>query len=79
MKYTFHPEAIFELNQSVDFYESHQTKLGLEFLEEVYSTIQRIIAFPKACPRYSKNTRRCLTNRFPFALIYQIKKMRLTS
>lgn len=43
MKYTFHPIARFELNQTVDFYEGHQAKLGLEFLEEVYSTIQRII------------------------------------
>ena len=74
MKYTFHPEAQFELNQAVDFYEGHQAKLGLEFLEEVYSTIHRIIEFPEAWSVHSKNTRKCLTNRFPFAVIYQIKK-----
>ncbi len=74
MKYTFHPEARFELNKAVDFYEDQKLKLGLEFLEEVYSTIQRIIEFPQSFPTLSKNTRKCLTNRFPFAVIYQIKQ-----
>ncbi len=74
MKFTFHPEAQNELYQTVDFYEERQKNLGLEFLVEVYSSIQRIIEFPAAFPILSKNTRKCLTNRFPFALIYQIKQ-----
>lgn len=74
MKYTFHPEAREELNHSVDFYENIKFKLGVEFLEEVYSTIQRIIQFPQAYPMQSKSTRRCLINRFPFAVIYQIRQ-----
>jgi plasmid stabilization system protein ParE len=73
MTFRFHPEARAELNHSVDFYEERQTRLGLEFLEEVYSAIQLIIEFPKAFPKQSKNTRKCLVNRFPFAIIYQIK------
>lgn len=43
MKYTFHPKARFELEQAVNFYEEQQAKLGLEFLQEIYSSIQRII------------------------------------
>ena len=74
MKFAFHPEARKEINQSFDFYDKQNNKLGTEFLEEVYSTIQRIIEFPKAFPKYSKNTRKCLTNRFPFAVIYQHTK-----
>jgi plasmid stabilization system protein ParE len=74
MKYTFHPEARDELNQAVDFYEGRQSTLGVEFLEEVYSTVQRIIEFPNAFSKQSKNTRKCLVNRFPFAVIYQIKQ-----
>jgi plasmid stabilization system protein ParE len=73
VRFTFHPEARFELEQAVEFYESQQTKVGLEFLEEIYSTIHRILDFPNAFPVLSKNTRRCLTNRYPFAVIYQIK------
>jgi plasmid stabilization system protein ParE len=72
--FTFHPEARDELNQAVDYYENQQQKLGLEFLNETYSTIQRIIEFPKAFSKQSENTRKCITNRFPFIIIYQIKK-----
>jgi len=72
--YSFHPEARNELNQAVDYYEEQEAKLGLEFLEEVYSTILRIIEFPKAFPKQSRRTRKCLTNRFPFAVIYRIKQ-----
>ncbi|MDR3625885.1 MAG: type II toxin-antitoxin system RelE/ParE family toxin [Ignavibacteriaceae bacterium] len=74
MIFTFHPEARNELNQAVDYYENQQQKLGLEFLKETYYTIQRIIEFPEAFSKQSENTRKCITNRFPFVVIYQIKK-----
>ena len=74
MKFTFHPEARIELELAVDYYEKQQTKIGLKFLGEVYSTIKRINEFPNAFPNFSKNTRKCLTNRFPFSVIYQIKQ-----
>jgi len=72
MKYSFHPSARAELNDSVDYYEDCRPGLGLGFAEEVYSTVQRIIRFPEAWPPLSPNSRRCLTNRFPYGLIYQV-------
>jgi len=42
MKYRFHPLADDELNEAADYYEDKKEGLGLEFVEEVYSTIQRI-------------------------------------
>ncbi len=72
MNYIFHPEAKKELANAIDYYEDCQESLGIEFLEEVYSTIQRIISFPKAWTPLSANTRRCLTTRFPYGIIYQI-------
>jgi plasmid stabilization system protein ParE len=74
VKFTFHPEAKFELEQSVEYYENQQANLGVEFLGEVYSTIQRINKYPYAYSFQSNNTRRSLTNRFPFAVIYQIRQ-----
>lgn len=71
MKYSFHPEAKEEFLESIDYYESRRTGLGLEFSNEIYSTIQRIIQFPAAWPAFSENTRRCLAQRFPFGIIYQ--------
>jgi hypothetical protein len=73
MRYSFHPDAQKELLKAIDYYEECRSNLGLEFAKEVYSTIQRIIAFPLAWSDFSINTKRCLTNRFPFAVVYQIE------
>lgn len=79
MKYFFHfhPEAKKELLEAINYYEECRTALGLEFSKEVFSTIQRIIYFPSAWSEFSENTRRCLTNRFPFSIIYQIAKEKI--
>jgi hypothetical protein len=74
MKFAFHPDAEQELNQAVDYYNDCQPLLGWDFSREVYFTIQNILAYPKAWAPLSKNTRRCLVNRFPFGVIYQIVK-----
>lgn len=73
MKFYFHPEAEAEFDISVEYYEQCQSGLGLEFAEEVYAAIGRIIQYPAAWSTLSKNSRRCLVNRFPCGVIYQVK------
>jgi plasmid stabilization system protein ParE len=73
MRFFFHPEAKAEFDGAVDFYEQSQPGLGLEFAEEVYATIARMIKYPDAWTEMSKNSRRCIVNRFPYGLVYQIK------
>jgi len=72
LKYSFHPAAEKELNDTVDYYNECQNGLGLEFAKEVYLAIQNILSFPHAWAQLSSNTRRCLTNRFPYGVIYQV-------
>ena len=48
MRYSFHPEAEAEFRQAIAEYESNQEGLGIDFATEVHSTIQRILAHPKA-------------------------------
>jgi hypothetical protein len=67
----FHPAARQELDDAVSYYDSVQPGLGLEFLEEAYATIQRVLDYPEAWATLSTNTRRCLMNRFPYGVIYQ--------
>jgi ParE toxin of type II toxin-antitoxin system, parDE len=45
----------------------------MEFAKEIQAAIDRIIQYPEAWSPLSKNTRRCLVNRFPFGVIYQVK------
>jgi len=70
MPYFFHPDAEAELNASVDYYEECKINLGLEFAHEIYKTIQRVIEFPNAWQKLDGDIRRCLSNRFPFGVIY---------
>ena len=72
MKYSFHPAAETELNQAVEYYNQCQKGLGLEFLKDVFVTIQNIVKFPDAWAPLSANTRRCLAKRFPYGVIYQL-------
>lgn len=73
MKFYFHRYAEQELDQAVQYYEDCRDGLGIEFAEDVYATIERIIKYPDAWEQISRNTRRCLTNRFPYGIIYQVK------
>ena len=73
MNYRFHPKAETELNNSIDYYEECKINLGLEFANEVYRTIQRVLDFPNAWQILDDDIRRCLTNRFPFGIIYYQK------
>jgi hypothetical protein len=43
MRFKFHPAADAEFDVAVEYYEQCQSGLGLEFAEEVYATIARII------------------------------------
>ena len=72
MNYSFHPQARIELLEAAAWYEEAQPGLGLQFAEEIYATIQRATQFPKSGARLSPNTRRGLTRRFPYGIIYQI-------
>jgi len=45
--------------------------------QKVHATIARMIKYPDAWSPMSKNTRRCLVNRFSFGVIYQLKSDRL--
>ncbi len=73
MKFYFHEQAEAEFEKAVEYYEGCRPGLGLEFSQEIYATISRIIQYPEAWAQLSRRTRRCLANRFPFGIIYQIK------
>lgn len=73
MRFCFHPRAEGEFDEAVRYYEDSQPGLGLEFAGEIYAAIGRISEYPAAWSGMSKNTRRCLVNRFPYGVIFQVK------
>ncbi len=66
-------EAQLELEAGVDYYNKECPGLGYEFADEIYCTIDRIMDSQEAWHPLSKRTRRCLTHRFPYAVIYQYR------
>ena len=73
MKYTFHPHAEKELNDTENYYNDIREALGERFLEEIEITISRIRKFPKACQPVSRIHRRCRLSGFPYGIVYRLK------
>ena len=70
MKVRFLVPARRELRDAVLYYNTSRPRLGDDFRDEVWETIQRIKIFPEAWHPLSASIRRCQMNRFPYGLIY---------
>jgi toxin ParE1/3/4 len=60
-----------DIRRAYVWYERAQEGLGEEFLVEVRSTLDRVLATPEAYPVLHRETRRALVHRFPYGLFYR--------
>ena len=72
MKYFFHEDAEYEFLKAVDYYETCEEGLGLRFAQEIYSAIKRACDFPLAWEKIDSKTDRCLTDKFPYGVLYRV-------
>ena len=73
MRIEFLKVAETELNEAIAYYNSQSEGLGFEFAAEIKRTLERIVLHPDAWMPISERSRRCRTNRFPYAIIYQLR------
>ena len=73
MSVRFHPEAEEDLTAAIDYYEGCEAGLGEDFALEVAAVLRNVASFPLAWPVVEDGMRRCLINRFPYALLYDIE------
>ncbi|PKN27050.1 MAG: plasmid stabilization protein [Deltaproteobacteria bacterium HGW-Deltaproteobacteria-21] len=74
MRIRFLEIAAIELDEAIQYYSNEAAGLGEDFLNEVLEALDRVAKFPEAWHPCSKRTRRCQTHRFPYGIIYQIRK-----
>ena len=74
MKIIFLEIARIELDDAVQYYNYEIPELGDAFLKEILNGLNRIGEFPEAWHACSKRTRRCQIRRFPYGIIYQVRK-----
>lgn len=74
MRIRFLEIAQIELDDAIEYYNYEVPGLGEAFLTEVLNTLDRIGKYPEAWQPSSKRTRRCQTRRFPYGIMYQIRK-----
>lgn len=74
MNISFLDVAQSEFDDAIDYYEERRSELGLEFAEEVEQALERINHYPEAWSPLSSQVRRCVVNRFPYSVIYEIRR-----
>jgi len=74
MSFRLHPEAERELHDAVEYYEDIEPGLGYDLSVEVYSAIQRAVAYPRAWPVLDDEIRRALVRRFPYGVLYSVEE-----
>ncbi|HNW93582.1 MAG TPA: type II toxin-antitoxin system RelE/ParE family toxin [bacterium] len=62
-----------ELAEAIQYYNQQCPGLGFELAAEFKATLSRIEEYPNAWPPFSIRSRRCIINRFPYGVLYQIR------
>jgi plasmid stabilization system protein ParE len=73
MKYNFHPAALAEYAEAVQFYAENRVDLAQAFINSVEEAIFRIIESQTRFPIVDEDVRRCLTRKFPYGILYTIE------
>ncbi|MEQ9553541.1 MAG: type II toxin-antitoxin system RelE/ParE family toxin [Coleofasciculus sp. G3-WIS-01] len=73
MKYVFHPAALTEYGEAVEFYAQRRVELAKAFINAVEDAIFRIVESPDRWAVVDEDIRRCLTRKFPYGILYTIE------
>ena len=72
----FRPAAAADLEEAAQWYETKQSGLGHEFLEEARATLDAIAENPKQFRVLYRDTRRALVRRFPYGIYFRVMSNR---
>jgi toxin ParE1/3/4 len=64
-------EAVFEIQEAFEWYESKRQGLGHELIEEIETGYEKICTYPEHYPPFSSYFRRYKLKRFPYLIVYE--------
>lgn len=73
MRYVFHPDALHEYAETVQFYTECRVELAQAFINALEDAIFRIVESLTRWRVIDEDIRRCLTRKFPYEILYTIE------
>jgi toxin ParE1/3/4 len=73
MRYVFHPEALAEYAEAVQYYVQQRAEVAQVFINAVEDAIYRVREAPTRYATIDEDVRRCMTHKFPYGILYIIE------
>jgi toxin ParE1/3/4 len=74
MRYVFHPEALVEYADAVQYYAEQRAEIGQAFINAIEDAVYRIRESPTRYIAIDEDVRRCMTPKFPYGILYTIEQ-----
>ena len=73
MRFLFHPAALAEYEESLQYYRDLDPSLAERFVAAIEHTIERIVEMPERWRLVEADVRRGLTHVFPYGILYTVE------
>lgn len=73
MRYGFHPEALAEYSQAIQYYAEQRVDLAQAFIDAVENAVYRLREAPNRYPSVAPGIRRCIVRKFPYSILYMVE------
>lgn len=74
MRYVFHPEALNEYAEAVQYYTEQRVEVAQAFINAIEDTVYRIRESPASYAAIDEDVRRCMARKFPYGVLYTIEQ-----
>jgi plasmid stabilization system protein ParE len=74
MRYVFHPEALNEYAEAVQYYTEQRVEVAQAFINAIEDTVYRIKESPNRYAEIDEDVRRCMARKFPYGVLYTVEQ-----
>jgi toxin ParE1/3/4 len=74
MRYVFHPEALTEYAEAVQYYTQQRVEVAQAFIDAVEDAVYRIKESPARYKVIDEEIRQCATRKFPYEIVYTVEQ-----